>query len=54
MESKVMTELRKTRDEISEEIKEMNAVELNEYFKKKSKPLLDEINQIRKQKQKAI
>lgn len=53
-ESKVMKELRETRDRISEEIKEMNTEQLKEYFEKKSNPMLNEINQIRAQKLKAI
>ena len=53
-ESKVMDELRETRDRISEEIKEMNSDQMKEYFKKKSNPMLKEINKIREQKLKAI
>lgn len=53
-ESKVMKELRDTRDRISEEIKEMNTDQMKEYFKEKSNPMLNEINKIREQKSKAI
>lgn len=53
-ESKVMKELRETRDRISEEIKEMNTDQMKEYFKKKSNLMLDEINQMRAQKLKAM
>jgi hypothetical protein len=53
-ESKVMKELRDTRDKISEDIKDMNTEQMKEYFKKKSTPMLNEINKIRNQKLKAI
>ena len=53
-ESKVMKELRETRDKISEEIEEMNTDQMKEYFEKNSKPMLNEINRIRAQKVKAI
>ena len=53
-ESKVMKELRETRDRISEEIKEMNADQMKEYFREKSYPMLNEINKIRERKLKAI
>jgi len=53
-ESKVMDELRETRDRISEEIKEMNTDQMREYFKKKSRPMLNEIKKIREKKLKAI
>ncbi len=53
-ESKVMKELRETRDRISEEIKEMNTDQMKEYFKKDATPMLKEINRIRAQKVKAI
>ncbi len=46
-ESKVMKELRETRDRISEEIKEMNTDQMKEYFKKAATPMLKEINLIR-------
>lgn len=53
-ESKVMKELRETRDRISEEIKDMNTEQMKEFIKKKSDPVLQEIKQIRNQKNKAI
>ena len=53
-ESKVMKELRETRDRISEEIRDMNTDQMKEYFKKKSDPMLSEINKIREQRLKAI
>ena len=53
-ESKVMKELRETRDRISTEIKDMNTEQMKEYFKENSDPVLQEISQIRKQKVKAI
>lgn len=53
-ESKVMKELRETRDRISEEIKGMNTEQMKEYFKKNSDPTLQEIRQIRKLKVKSI
>lgn len=53
-ESIVMKELRETRDRISEEIKDMNANQMKEYFKKDSESVLQEIMRIRKQKLKAI
>lgn len=53
-ESKVMDELRETRDRISEEIKEMNTDQMKEYFKKESIPMLNEINKIRELKLKVI
>jgi len=52
-ESKVMKELRIARDRISEEIREMNADQMKEYFREKSYPMLTEINKLRKQKLKA-
>jgi len=48
-----MDELRETRDKISEEIKDMNTDQLKEYFKEKSKPMLNEIKKIRELKLKA-
>lgn len=53
-ESKVMIELRETRDKISEEIKDMNTDQMKEYFKEKSNPMLNEIKKIRELKLKAI
>jgi hypothetical protein len=53
-ESKVMKELRETRNRISEEIKDMNTEQMKEYFKKNSEPALQEIRQIRKLKLKSI
>ncbi len=53
-ESKVMQELRETRDRISEEIKEMNSEQMKEYFKKKATSMLNEINNIREHRSKAI
>jgi hypothetical protein len=53
-ESKVMKELRETRDRISQEIKGMNTDQMKEYFKKESNPMLSEINRIREKKSKAI
>lgn len=53
-ESKVMNELRETRDKISAEIKEMKLEQMSEYFKEKSNPMLIEINKIREKKLKAI
>ncbi len=53
-ESKVMTELRVTRDRISQEINEMSTEHMKAYFKKESRPMMDEIEKIRKKKLKAI
>ncbi|MBC7765935.1 MAG: hypothetical protein H7Y41_05570 [Hyphomonadaceae bacterium] len=53
-ESKVMQELRKTRDKMSDEIKDMNSEQMKEYFNKKATSMLNEINSIREQKLKAI
>jgi len=53
-ESKVMKELRETRDRISEEIRDMNADQVKEYFKKKSYTMFNEIKKIRERKSKAI
>lgn len=53
-ESIIMKELREGRDRISEEIKDMDADQLKDYFQKKSNPMLREIYKIREQKLKAI
>jgi hypothetical protein len=53
-ESSVMKELRETRDRISEEIRDMKTDQMKEYFKKKSDPMLIEINKIREERLRAI
>jgi hypothetical protein len=53
-ESTVMVELRKVRDRISGEIREMDTNQMKEYFNSESKPLLNEIKRIREQKLKAM
>ena len=49
-ESKVMKELRETRDRISSEIINMDINQMKEYYKKKSVLMLDEVGKIRAKK----
>lgn len=53
-ESVVMDELRIARDRISEDIKDMNATQMKEYFSKDSEALLKELEKLRAQKSKAV
>jgi len=53
-ESKVMKELREVRDKISEEIKDMTAEQMKDYFHKDSENVLKEIEKIRASKSRAV
>jgi uncharacterized coiled-coil DUF342 family protein len=46
-ESNVMKELREARDQISEEVKEMDIDRLKEFFRGNTKDFINEINKIR-------
>ncbi len=49
-DSKVMKELRETREKISEEISGMNTDQIKAYFKGKSNSMINEIKNIREHK----